>query len=328
MLLRVHHLASLPGRARRWLSYDPGRGRSTLRGPTTVQLQTVNRCNGSCIMCPYGASAAVGPAEAMDERLYLRILRQAGRTGATRDLVLMLQNEPLLDPALPRRVRRAREILGPRARVKTVTNGSLLTPDKAGALIEAGIDVIDVSVDAHSPETYARIRPGLDFGEVVANTQAALAGRGRTRISARFLRQRDNAAEEEAFVRYWRSRGASVRFIPLSNRAGSVPGFEDIRPPSRRPLRALARTVLGRFLPRCLFPFIAVAVLCDGRVLVCCQDWGPRDIVGDLTRQSLAEVWNGEAMNHYRHLLWSWRPEDSAVCRDCSVARSPADAAD
>jgi len=270
-------------------------------------------------MCPYPAAAKPGPANFMDERLYVRILTQARQAGPPRRLALMLQNEPLLDPCLATRVRQAKAILGPGTRVMTVTNGSLLTPERADELTAAGMDSIEISLDAFRPETYARIRPGTDFHTVVSNAQAMLARPSRPRVTVRFLRQRDNAAEEAEFVRCWESQGARVHLMGLSSRLGDVRAFEQLHVPNPQASQAYARAMLGRFVPRCLSPFSALTVLWDGRVQLCCQDWGPRDVVGDLARQSLAEVWNGETMNHYRHLLWSWRTEASAVCRDCSI---------
>jgi len=320
----LQELLSVPDRVRRCLSYDPVRGKSRLPGPLTVQVQTVDQCNGSCIMCPYGASGRSGPPNTMDERLYVRLLEQARRAGTTRRLALMLQNEPLLDESLAKRARQAKAILGPRCHVSTVTNGSLLTSDRADELAASGMDAIEVSVDAYRLETFERIRPGLDFETVVRNTQALLARPRRPSVAVRFLRQRDNAVEETQFVRYWKSHGGEVHLMMLSNRAGDVHAYDSIRMPNPRTPSGHLRAMLGRFVPRCLSPFAAVTVLWDGRVLLCCHDWRPRDIVGDLTQQSLADVWNGEAMNHYRRLLWTWRTEESRVCRDCSVVRGAA----
>jgi radical SAM protein with 4Fe4S-binding SPASM domain len=62
------------------------------------------------------------------------------------------------------------------------------------------------------------------------------------------------------------------------------------------------------------------SILSDGRVVLCCNDWGPHDIAGDLSRQTLQEVWNGDKINHYRQLLWTHRIKESPVCADCSLA--------
>ena len=132
----------------------------------------------------------------MDDELYLRILQDIRKAGSLRVFPLMLQNEPLMDSDLSRRVRRAKETLGKRALVCTVTNGSLLTPRRADELLKAGLDTLCVSIDAACEETYRVVRPGLDFSRVVANVNAVLRRTRRTRVIVRFLKQRANQGEE------------------------------------------------------------------------------------------------------------------------------------
>ena len=301
--------------------YDPLARMSRLRGPFSAQIQTVDRCNAACPMCPYGASQKTGPPHHMEEGLYLRIIDDLRRTGSLRMLVLMLQDEPLLDGDLAARVRQARHALGRRTWVATVTNGSALNAQRIDELVEAGLDCIDVSIDAARERTYQTVRPGLDFANVVENTRTLLRRRGKAAVRVRFLKQRANAGEEREFERYWKSRGAIVRLEPMLNRAGSLGDFERLRRPWDGVLRHGIKVLLGRLYPKCLYPFVALTVLSDGRVILCCNDWSHRLIVGDLSRQSVAEVWHGERMNRCRHLLWTHRYRDSRVCRGCSIVR-------
>jgi radical SAM protein with 4Fe4S-binding SPASM domain len=81
----------------------------------------------------------------------------------------------------------------------------------------------------------------------------------------------------------------------------------------------LARDVGGRLYPACTLPFIALPILVDGRVVACCHDWGPADVVGDLSRESLADVWNGPGMNRVRQLIVDRQFDRSPACRGCSV---------
>jgi len=301
-------------------AYDPKRRRSRLPGPTSIQIQTTDRCNAACAMCPYSSRVRTGPANEMPDALFTRILEGLRETGAIRSICLMLQNEPLLDRRLHERVRQIRRLL-PGVFVTTVTNASLLTPDRADELLASGLDHISVSIDAATEASYAQIRKGLDFAKVVRHTEALLQRTGGRRVNVKFLRQRANQGEERAFARRWRPLGATVTFEPLTNRAGTLDGFERMRAGRRGLLRAAATGVLNRVYPRCPLPFARMAVLWDGRVILCCHDWEPRDVLGDLSTQSVAEVWNGEPMNRYRHLLWTKRPSESLICRDCSLAK-------
>jgi hypothetical protein len=72
----------------------------------------------------------------------------------------------------------------------TSTNGLLLTEEKIGRLIEAGLDEITFSVDGPDPKTYSRYRRGGDFEKVM-------------RIMRDFVRRRDATAREVPFVN-WR----------------------------------------------------------------------------------------------------------------------------
>ena len=305
----------------RWRGYDPKRRRSNLSGPLVVQVQTVDRCNGSCIMCPARDSGKSGPPNYMEERLFSRIAEEVRRAGTVLTFTPMLQNEPLLDPDLGKRVGQAREILDATSRVVIVTNGSTLTRDRIDELVNANVDELEVSVDAHSEETYRAIRHGLDFSTVIQNVHSLIRHRGKTRVAVRFLRQRANESEEKEFVRYWWSQGAEVRVMDMTNRAGALKAFHGLWPPKGETLRGRVMRIMQRFWPCLTGPFTSLNVPWNGQVVLCCHDWGPTEIIGDLSVQSVSDVWNGDAFNHHRHLLWSRRFEESRVCRDCSLVR-------
>jgi MoaA/NifB/PqqE/SkfB family radical SAM enzyme len=57
------------------------------------------------------------------------------------------------------------------ARVELITNGTLLTEKRSRQLIEAGLDVLWVSLDGATPASYADVRLGAELPQVVANVQ-------------------------------------------------------------------------------------------------------------------------------------------------------------
>jgi radical SAM protein with 4Fe4S-binding SPASM domain len=120
------------------------------------------------------------------------------------------------------------------------------------------------------------------------------------------------------FMRYWKAHGARPFVHSVVNRAGTLDSFDRVEEREARLMRRLVRRVLGSIFPLCPYPFLSLNVLWDGRVILCCHDWGPGVIVGDLSKQSLTTVWNGEAINHYRHLLYRNRSEESPSCANCS----------
>jgi MoaA/NifB/PqqE/SkfB family radical SAM enzyme len=320
---RLHNLFNKLRDASLWMrnlhSYNPHTRRTSLRGPVRVQIQTIDRCNASCIMCPYSSRAKVSATNTMDDALYIKILKDLRQAGSVRSIMLMLQNEPLLDARFSDRFRLVKEVLGRKVPIGTVTNGAPLTPSMIDWLSTSGIDLVHVSIDAIREDTYARIRQGLNYQRVVGNTISLAKRLGSGRVSVRFLRQQDNEGEEQAFARFWRRQGINAVFMEPTNRAGSLQSYERIKKRHARRWQKLIYPVLNQCIPACPLPFSNMSILSDGRVILCCNDWEPHDIVGDLSEQTVQEVWNGEKMNHYRQLLITHLTKDSLVCADCSL---------
>ena len=65
-------------------------------------------------------------------------------------------------------------------------------------------------------------------------------------------------------------------------------------------------------IPKCIAPWVYLDILPDGIVVPCCSN--PTEL-GDLKTQSLAEVWNGNAMKQLRlDMLKDQLPESCAMC--------------
>ena len=293
--------------------------RSTPPRPCGIQIQTINRCNANCRMCPYGNTTAQAPAHHMSEALYAGILEQLRNHRSLLWFSPTLQNEPLLDDALPARLRLAREMLPAHVKLIVVTNGSLLTRERTQALIDNGMDRIDVSVDAFTRATYEKIRPGLDFASVVENTERLLAMPGQTDVRVRFVRQQANEAEEDEFARHWTARGARVTARGFHNRRGLVQNLTATADRRESWGHVLLKRYGRRLTPACFFPFAHLNILSDGRVPPCCYDWTTDHIVGDLTKQSLGEVWSSPGLATCRTRLAAWQYMDSSLCRRCST---------
>ena len=68
-----------------------------------------------------------------------------------------------------------------------ISNGSLITEDIARGMIEAGLDAINISVDAAGKEVFESTRVHLDYDTVIANIRTLVRLRkelGKTRPQA------------------------------------------------------------------------------------------------------------------------------------------------
>ncbi len=293
--------------------------------PFTVQAQTHTECNNSCLICPHHLVRQRLPQGRMDPALYHAIADECLAHPGLLSLGLVLQNEPLLDERIydflayyARRRGQARTLLF------LSSNGLELTPANLERLRLAGLDFIQISVNADTREEYERICPGRDWDRLQQNLGHLLAqDLSWLGLQISFVRTRDNSEPLDRALRQWRRKGVPTLVHRLSNRGGALQSYEDYflqaerLPAHRRLFRALVR----RVVPVCPYPFFQASVQYNGQQLICTHDWNRQVVLGDVSRDGLAGVWNGEAANHVRRLWIEGRQDEIPTCRQCSVYR-------
>jgi cyclic pyranopterin phosphate synthase len=179
------------------------------RVATDLRVSLTDRCNLRCSYCM--------PAEGLDwlpddsvltDDEVVRLVRIGVELLGIRE-VRFTGGEPLVRRGLVDIVRRSHE-LG----VETsLTTNALGLSRTAGALAEAGLDRINVSLDTVRPETFREITRRDRFHDVVAGLEAArAAGLGPIKINAVLLRGvNDDQAPE--LLRWAIAEGYELRFI-------------------------------------------------------------------------------------------------------------------
>lgn len=247
--------------------------------------------------------------------LYRSVLDQCLALGVRRFSVYLM-NEPMLDPDLPRR---AAYITARRKRpqyVKIISNASLLTDRMARGLLDSGLDKLKVSVQSLDPVIYRQIMH-LPLDRTLRNIDRFLelkaqGGYRRPVLEAAMVDAHETHASIPAIRHYWSERDVRLSVQAMENRADHV----SIRPAVVGP---------GRLQPfsHCRRVMDQIYVLADGRMLQCCADWEQRGVMGDLTREGLAEVWYGMRYSQIRRRIAAWQVE-GMVCDGCRIAAAGA----
>ncbi len=271
-----------------------------------VQIETVHGCNASCAMCPVETSQR--QRKPMAPEVFSEALRQlAGLTGQLKVLALYAHGEPLLDRHLEDRIRLSKD--AGFANVGFTTNGSLLNPQRAISLLDAGPDWIAFSFESLDKATFEGIRIGLHFETVLENITKFIDARNArgdaTRISMRFISQDVNEQEFESYLRFFGDRlnrdTDEIRFIASHNWAlGTAANSSSLAKP-------------------CPFLFDRCVILQDGTVPLCCVDFAPRYSLGNIMDTPLSEIWNGSQWRQIRQLHTSSQHGQMEMCATCDV---------
>lgn len=142
-----------------------------------------------------------------------------------------------------------------------------------------------------------------------------------------FVQHLSHDLDEPEVPAAYRSVGEFVRSQSLEH---EDPGrlreaFEEARAAARAvelPLRlpALARTGADRKIAGCDWPWRGAYITYQGLALPCCMASTPdRAQLGDMKKEGVERVWNGEAYDSFRERLASADPPD--ICRSCSLYR-------
>jgi molybdenum cofactor biosynthesis enzyme MoaA len=263
------------------------------RKPDHVQIQTITNCNAGCIFCPNGKTQRQIPSgRCMDRDLYRSIVDQCLNLGVRRYSVYLM-NEPLLDRELPERIAYISSRIKKPQYTKIASHGGLLTERMAMGLFDSGLDKLRISILSLNSEAYRNIMQ-LPLEKTLRNLDRFLElktkkGFKKPRLEIVTVDSVHTREEIPGIQHYCKQRGIKIIVQTVENRAGQ----ENIRD------TALSADQLGAFT-WCQRMVDQIYILYDGKMVQCCSDWEQQSIMGDLTKDSLADIWFGDRYSGYR----------------------------
>jgi pyruvate-formate lyase-activating enzyme len=281
--------------------------------PRFFEIETVNACNARCPMCTI--TDWERGATAMTDALFDRI---AGEISEHADHVtqvsLYRDGEPLIDRKLAERVAKLKR--GGVRRTAISTNVSLLTPARSRELLEAGLDLIILSIDSLKKDVYEAIRKRLVFEEVMENALQFLDLRRRLNpgmdVRVRMIRQRSNYDEWPAFADYWTPKlmpHDRVYHRNIHNWGGQLPVLPGLEP--------IAGTL--ELQRPCVALWSLAVIFCNGDVPLCNVDYNRKHPTGSVLTHSIAELWRSKVMQDRRELHLTGKKACVPLCGTCNV---------
>jgi MoaA/NifB/PqqE/SkfB family radical SAM enzyme len=292
--------------------------------PMKIHVDPASGCNFRCFFCPQSDPQALRAAgiefRSMPLPLFCKLIDDLAAFPARIDeLVLGNYGEPLLNKRLPEMVRYAKRSARVRE-ISVVTNASLLTKNRADALVSAGLDKIRISVEALSDEGYAETAGVAQRFSGIVESVNALREAVRRRKAKTFIYVKIvDTGLSEAECRFF-----FHTFAPIAD-AVSIENLMADTPQAAKIVGDQSKGMTGVGLASernvCPSPFYSLSVHSNGDVGVCCSDWHHKTVVGSIARESLAGIWAGEALREFRlaQLTKSWRGLDA--CAGCEMVK-------
>jgi len=211
---------------------EEGSNEIRLLRPTTqlakIYIEATNLCNLDCITCMRNVWGE--PPGKMSDKTFERIFETVKEMYPLPTVFFGGYGEPLIHHRLIEWVKRFKA-LG--ARVEVITNGLLLTEERSLQFIRAGLDVLWVSLDGSSPESYADVRLGSSLPQVIENLKnlrkirykATDIDNSKPNLGIAFVAMKDNIADLPEVLKLGISLGAKQ--FSISNVLAHTPELHE-----------------------------------------------------------------------------------------------------
>jgi MoaA/NifB/PqqE/SkfB family radical SAM enzyme len=235
---------------------------------------------------------------------------KANGGGITQYIRYSGNGEPLLNRSIFDMLTYAVENSG--TTVTLTTNGTLLDERRIERLLATKLNLVDVSLDAFSTQTYSRIRVNGDLTVVRENVRQlikkAQQGDSGTKVVVSFIEQPENSSEIPAFEQFWREEGASQVVVRrLHTNANSTTRLANL----------LARSELPTRRP-CLYPWERILLTPAGQLAFCPQDWKHASVLGDFRQTTIKDVWQSDFYRRLRDAHLTGNFCDHKFCGQCA----------
>lgn len=262
--------------------------------PSNLLIEPTNICNLKCPGCPTGAGILTRPKGYMSYDNFKKIIDEIG--SGLESVFLWNYGEPFLNPDVFKMIKYART-----KGIKTVTstNGYFLE-DNINNIIDSGIDILRVSLDGASKETYDTYRKNGDFKKVINNLTDLCEKKPKDiYIELQFIIMKHNEHEVEKIKKLAKNIGVdklslkSVWFLDKRLRDK----YKDLIPKNKIYQRRLKQSGY------CIRPWYHMTIQWNGDVAPCCYDANCQINLGNVFDVGVEAVWNGKKFKNLRKIM-------------------------
>lgn len=295
--------------------------------PYSLHIDPTNLCNFRCNFCPTGDFKLLKtinrPKGVMPYELFCKIIdelavicKESGQK--VNELHLYKDGEPLIHKELGKMIAYAKRENVAHA-IQTTTNAALLTKERTEEIIDSGLDVIRVSVEHANDEGYKAITQNYsDYNKVKENVRYLFEEKV-LRKSPLIIKTKivDINFDKSVIKKFYDDFAPFSDQISVNNLMGWSNSDAKDFTLGIKIKRGMGNASKLREKNICPEPFRSLAINFNGQASVCCVDWSMETVVGDLSKETLNDVWNGAEMKKFRLFHLNGGRNQIKACSNC-----------
>ena len=288
-----------------------------LKTPLTIFVDPSDACNFKCRFCPTGDRGLmkdVGrPLRVMEFDLFKKIARDICEFPEKIKVLRMYKDgEPLINKRFADMIKYAKDV-DCADRIDTTTNASLLTEEKGKAIVDAGLDLINISIYGVNKEQYKYFSDvKIEFERIIDNVKAFYENRKQCEMLVKINGDSLSEDEKQFFLDTFGNYSDKIHIehimscwanfelngVEVNNEHGIY--GQDIKE-----------------VDTCPYAFYSFAINSDGFVSLCFLDWSKKLEIGHVSEKSVMELWTGKQMKMYQKMFLEGNRKKHPICGDC-----------
>lgn len=289
-----------------------------LSTPFVIFVDPASACNFLCPFCPTGHRDMIDETGRYQGVMKLPIFKKiidnlAEFEKPIKVLRMYKDGEPFLNKNLAKMIAYAKAS-GRVQYIDTTTNGSLMTPERLGPVLEAGLDKINISVDGMNREQYKQFTGfDFDFDQFVEHVKWLDKNKGNCEVMIKIPGDLISEPQRQEFLDTF---GNYCDRIFIENFAPCWPEFDVELHTGIKITEGIYQQPI-KPTDTCPYIFYSMAINADGLVSSCFLDWGRKLLIGDVSHQSVKKIWHSEKMNALRLQHLEGQRKNNPVCSQC-----------
>ena len=277
--------------------------------PATFLIELTNRCNLNCRMCP--RNQLERPLKDMDADIFKRLIDEISHH-KIEGLWIYNIGESLLHPKFFEML----EYLKRYPDIKPIwlsTNGTTLTNENTQKLLSSKLDFLNFSLNAMDKKTHQHISRVDNYDMIMTNIDEFMRMKKQMKTRKPFFRVQIIDMPEmhdkiDQFIKKW---GPKVDIISI-NKLEKFVGQKDI--PTNADENAKNEAVGGvcKRIDRGI-----MYIFSDNRVGICATDFNCKNCIGDVSLQTIEDIWTGNVYKQMYDNIKSERYDKVNLCKEC-----------
>jgi radical SAM protein with 4Fe4S-binding SPASM domain len=289
-----------------------------LMTPFIINVDPSSACNFGCTFCPTGDRDLIhGTGRyqgVMPIELFQKIIDDLGDFDESiKVLRLYKDGEPLVNKRLADMIAYAKQS-GHVEYIDTTTNGSLMTPERMGPVLEAGLDKVNVSIYGMNRDQYKSFTGfNFDFEKFVENITWLADNKGDCEVAVKVPSELITDKQKEEF---YETFGNLSDRIFIENFMECWPDFDVVGRTGATITKGIYQQP-PKMVDTCPYIFYSYSINSDGLVSSCFLDWGRKLLIGDVKEDSVKDIWHSDKMNALRRTHLEGKRLDTDTCKSC-----------